>query len=236
MRTVSVRNLRSHKVRLTLTVISVLLGTAFVAGSFIFTDTLKKSFDTIFATSDKGIDARVQPSKSFAAGVPVSTIPVIEKVPGVRAVQPQVNAPIVLVDPKGKRIDTGGAPSVGSDWTSGNTVQEPPKLIRGHAPQRQDEIAINDSAAGKYHVDTGDRVKVVLPNTSIVTATIVGVYDISFDTGGFLGALFTPDQARSLFTDGRHYTAVDVAGDQGLSETTLAARIDKVLPASLEVK
>ena len=236
MRTVSVRNLLSHKVRLALTVISVLLGTAFVAGSFIFTDTLKQSFDTIFATSDRGIDARVQPSKSFAAGVPASTVPILEKVPGVRAVQPQVNAPIVLVDPNGKRIDTGGAPSVGGAWTTGQTVQEPPKLQQGHAPQHAGQIAINDSAASKYHVGIGDRVKVVMPNTDVVTATVVGVYDISFDTGGFLGALFTPDQARTLFTDGRHYSAVDVAGDPGVSETTLAARIDKIMPANLEVK
>ena len=230
------RNLRAHKVRLALTVISVLLGTAFVAGSFIFTDTLKQSFDTIFATSDKGIDARVQPSKSFAAGVPVSAVPLIEKVPGVRAVQPQVQADIVLVDPDGKRIDTGGAPSTGSDWTTGNTVQEAPKLVRGHAPEQANQIAVNDSAAGKYDVGIGDQVKVVLPNANVVNASIVGIYDISYDTGGFLGALFTPAQARALFTDGSHYPAVDVAGTPGVSETTLAARIDKVLPSSLEVK
>ena len=65
MRKVSLRNLRAHKVRLLLTLISVLLGTAFVAGSFVFTDTLKQSFDTIFATSDKGIDTRVQPTQGL---------------------------------------------------------------------------------------------------------------------------------------------------------------------------
>ena len=60
MRRVSLRNLAAHRVRLVLTVISVLLGTAFVAGSFIFTDTLSHSFTKIFDSADKGIDARVQ--------------------------------------------------------------------------------------------------------------------------------------------------------------------------------
>ena len=50
------RNLLAHKVRLLLTLISVVLGTAFVAGSFVFTDTLQHSFNTIFA------DARTRAS------------------------------------------------------------------------------------------------------------------------------------------------------------------------------
>ncbi|MDT4977886.1 MAG: putative transport system permease protein, partial [Pseudonocardiales bacterium] len=62
---VSVRNLKAHRVRLLLTVVSVMLGTAFVAGSFVFTDTLKHSFDKIFTTVDAGVDARVQPKHSY---------------------------------------------------------------------------------------------------------------------------------------------------------------------------
>src|SRR3954468_7350289 len=106
MTKVGLRNLRAHKVRLALTLISVLLGTAFVAGSFIFTDTLKQSFDTIFQTSDKGIDARVQATHGYQAGVPVNLMPTIAHVAGVRAVEPVIQAPAVLVDDAGKRVDT----------------------------------------------------------------------------------------------------------------------------------
>src|SRR3954467_3391541 len=98
MTKVGLRNLRAHKVRLALTLVSVLLGTAFVAGSFVFTDTLKHSFDTIFASSDKGIDTRVLPKDGFQAGVPTSLVTTIQRVPGVRAVQPDIDAPVVLVD------------------------------------------------------------------------------------------------------------------------------------------
>ena len=73
--TVSLRNLGAHKVRLALTVISVLLGTAFVAGSFVFTDTLKGSFNTIFDSSSKGIDTRVQAKHDYDPGVPTSARP-----------------------------------------------------------------------------------------------------------------------------------------------------------------
>ncbi len=236
MRRVSLRNLRAHKVRLLLTLISVLLGTAFVAGSFVFTDTLKQSFDTIFATSDKGIDTRVQPRKDFSAGVPAALVTKIRAVPGVDAVQPQIGAPVAVVDPKGKKIDTGGAPSQGGEWQTGRTVQDPPKLVGGRAPQRSGEVVVNDSAASKYHLHVGDQIKVVVPNAAVTTARIVGIYRVSFDTGGFLGALFSRDQAISLFTDGAHYSAVDVSAKAGVSEQTLTAAIAKVLPGDLEAK
>ena len=235
MTKVGLRNLRAHKVRLALTVVSVLLGTAFVAGSFVFTDTLKRSFDTIFATSDKGIDARVQPRHDYGRGVPLGTVAAIEKVPGVRAAEPEISGDLVLVDRTGKKVSTGGAPSVGSDWTDHAKVHDAPKLVRGHAPRQTGEIAVNDGAAKKYHLSVGEPVKVVV-DSSVSAARIVGVYDVSFDTGGYLGALFTRDQAMSLFTDGRHYATVDVAAAHGVSESTLAARLQRVLPADLEVK
>jgi putative ABC transport system permease protein len=235
MRTVSLRNLAAHKVRLALTLISVLLGTAFVAGSFIFTDTLKQSFDTIFATSDKGIDARVQATHGYQAGVPVGLLATIKGVPGVRAVEPVIGSSLVLVDDRGKRVDTGGAPSQGSAWTANPAIGEIPKIVDGHAPRRTGQVAVNDGAAGKYHVHVGEHVKLVV-NAAVVDATVVGVYDVSFDTGGYLGALLSRGQAMSLFTDGTHYNAVNVAAASGVSEKTLVARIERTLPTGLEAK
>jgi len=236
MTTVGLRNLRAHKVRLGLTIVSVLLGTAFVAGSFVFTDTLKKSFDTIFATSDKGIDAQVQPRHDYDRGVPIAAAAAIAKVPGVAAVQPNIDSDLVLVDGAGKKVSTGGAPSVGSDWSGRKQVHDPPKLLSGRAPARSGEIVVNEGAASKYHLAIGERVKVVVGDGAVTPVRIVGIYDVSFDTGGYLGALFTRSQAMALFTDGHHYQSVDVAAAAGVSEKTLAARLARVLPGGLEVK
>ncbi|HET8583758.1 MAG TPA: ABC transporter permease [Jatrophihabitans sp.] len=236
MRTVALRNLRAHKVRLALTVISVLLGTAFVAGSLVFTDTLKRSFDTIFSTSDKGIDARVQPRHGYDPGVPTSLVPALERVPGVRAVQPEIGSPIVLVDAHGKKVDTGGAPSEGAAWLGPDSVQAVPTIVSGHQPRHAGEIAVNQSAANRYHLTTGEQVKVVLPNAAVTRATIVGTYRVAYDTGGYLGALFARDQAMALFTDGRHYDAVDLAAQPGVSEQALTARVAAKLPSDLEAR
>jgi putative ABC transport system permease protein len=235
MRTVSLRNLRAHKVRLALTVISVLLGTAFVAGSFVLTDTLRGAFNTIFDSSDKGIDTRVRPQHSYDPGVPTSLVASIRAVPGAATVEPEITGTIVLVGPDGKKIQSNGAPSVGSAWAA-RSVNPVPGFQSGHAPQRPGEVAVNDGAATLHHLRTGDKVKVVVANARVVDATISGVYKVDFDTGGFIEARFTPAEAMRLFTDGTHYSAVDVAAASGVSEQTLTDRIATILPSGLEAK
>lgn len=85
MRKVSLRNLAAHKVRLVLTVLSVVLGTAFVAGSFVFTDTLQKTFDSIFDGTAQGVDVRVSAVEQGSSGVPIAGVDVLRNIDGVRA-------------------------------------------------------------------------------------------------------------------------------------------------------
>lgn len=235
MGTVARRNLSAHKVRLALTLISVLLGTAFVAGSFVFTDTLKSSFDKIFATGDAGIDSRVQPRHDYDPGVPMSVVPTIRDVPGAKAVAPQITGPIVLVKADGTKIQSNGAPSVGSNW-SHVSVSPPPAFVSGHGPTNAHQVAINNGAASQHDLHTGDQVKVVVQNAQVVNATVSGIYRINSDTGGYIGVLFSNAEALKLFTDGKHYSYVDVAAAPGVSEQTLTNRVDKVVPSYLEVK
>ncbi len=44
----ALRSLLQHKLRLSLTLLAVVVGVAFVAGTYIFTDSLKRSFDALF--------------------------------------------------------------------------------------------------------------------------------------------------------------------------------------------
>lgn len=107
MRKVSLRNLAAHKVRLALTVLSVVLGTAFVAGSFVFTDTLQKTFDSIFENTAQGVDVRVSMEERNTSGVPVEDVDKLAAVDGVRAVAPAVSGQIVLINADGGAVQTG---------------------------------------------------------------------------------------------------------------------------------
>src|SRR5947208_14731479 len=83
MRKVSLRNLAAHKVRLLLTILSVVLGTAFVTGSFIFTDTLGHTFHGLFANVAKGADVQVTGADDRGSGVPIAARDRTRAVPAV---------------------------------------------------------------------------------------------------------------------------------------------------------
>lgn len=137
MRKVALRNLAAHKVRLALTLLSVVLGTAFIAGSFVFTDTLQHTFDGIFANEAKGVDVRVSPKERQAQGIPNNVVDELAKYPGVRTVAPSVNGPVVLLDPAGKKaVQTGGAPTFGKSYLPpAKAVAEPEKFTRASHPR-----------------------------------------------------------------------------------------------------
>lgn len=229
------RNLAAHKVRLALTLISVLLGTAFVAGSFVFTDTLRHSFNTIFNTADAGVDTRVEPQHDYDPGVPFDVVNRIRAVPGAAVVEPVVTGPIVLVGPNGNKVQSNGAPSVGSNW-SDPSVDALPTFVSGHAPTTAHEVALNNGAADQHDVHTGDHVKVVVQSAQVVDATVSGIYRTPADTGGYVGVLFTRGEAVHLFSDGQHWSYVDVKAAPGVSEQTLTARVAQAMPNDLKVE
>ena len=57
---VSLRSFWEHKRRLISTIIAIVLGVAFMCGTFVLTDTLDKVFDDLFATGNAKVDAQVQ--------------------------------------------------------------------------------------------------------------------------------------------------------------------------------
>jgi putative ABC transport system permease protein len=235
MRKVSLRNLAAHKLRLALTVLSVVLGTAFVAGSFVFTDTLSNTFHGIFADVAKGVDVQVTAKESAGSGVPLADLDKIKAVPGVRAVEPQVESQIVLIGSNGKPVQGGGAPSVGQSFSPpAEHLGDPYRFIAGSAPAHDNEIALNKGALKLAKLNVGDRTKVLVPSVGTLEVTITGEYDTKSDTGGYIGALFNRAQAEKLFTDGKHVGVVNVAGN-GVSQTELRNRIAAALPG-LDVK
>ena len=59
MTAIALRNLGARKLRTFLTSLAIVLGVMMVAGTYILTDTINRSFDEIFTESNEGIDAVV---------------------------------------------------------------------------------------------------------------------------------------------------------------------------------
>ncbi|TQF65633.1 ABC transporter permease [Rhodococcus spelaei] len=230
MRKVSLRNLAAHKVRLALTVLSVVLGTAFVTGSFVFTDTLQKTFNGLFEDAAKGVDVRVSSPEDGSSGVPLTTLPTLQAVDGVRAVVPAVNGQIVLLGADKKPVQTGGAPSIGESYAPNSEhLGDPGPFVAGAPPSGPGQIALNVGGAGKAGLAVGDSTQVLVPAHGVLDVTVSGIYQPATDTGGFVGALFDATQAKELFTDGAHANYVDVAGD-GTSQEQMRERVAAALP------
>ncbi|MDV2476286.1 FtsX-like permease family protein [Rhodococcus zopfii] len=228
---VALRNIAAHKVRLLLTVLSVVLGTAFVTGSFVFTDTLQRTFDSIFADVAKGVDVRVGTEQSGASGVPVEDIDVVAAVPGVKAVVPAYRGGVIVLDSEGAAIQTGGAPAEGVAYLPPDrALGDPQTYVAGGPPAADGEIALNSSAATRGDLAVGDTTKVLTASSGILPVTVSGIYDVETDTGGYVGALFTEQQARDLFTDGRHVQYLDVASDGSVSPEELRDEVAAALP------
>src|SRR5258708_25540739 len=121
------KGLIAHKLRFVLTGIAVILGVAFISGTFVFTATIQQTFDDLIANIYKGTDAQVRGHEAFKNDqggpgvtprppIPASVEKVVDTAPGVEAAQGNVQIEYAqLVDHKGKAIGSPGqcAPAVG---------------------------------------------------------------------------------------------------------------------------
>jgi putative ABC transport system permease protein len=231
MRKVSRRNLSAHKIRLALTVLSVVLGTAFVAGSFVFTDTLKSTFTGIFADVGKGYEAQVTAKQDGSSGVPLADLNTIKTLPGVRTAVPGVGGQVVLIGSNGKSVQSGGAPTEGLAYRPpAQQLGDPVQFSAGQPPASDNQIALNIGAVKLSGLKLGDHTKVLVPSEGSVDVTLTGIYKTKTDTGGYVGVLFNADQAMKLFTDGAHVQSIQVAATSGVSQQELKARLQAALP------
>ncbi|WP_371859808.1 ABC transporter permease [Nocardia uniformis] len=232
MRKVALRNLAAHKVRLVLTVLSVVLGTAFIAGSFVFTDTLQRTFDNIFASQAQGVDVRISPESQQAIGIPLTVVDKVTAMEGVRTVAPGINGPVTLLK-DGKVVQTGGAPTFGEAYIPPDrAVADPPEFVEGTPPTRAGEVAINTGGAERAGLGVGDEATVVFPSKGPVEVTVSGIYEVggSGGTGGLIALQFDDAQARELFTDGKHVAYLDIAAQPGVNADQLRDEIATAMP------
>jgi putative ABC transport system permease protein len=69
----TLRGMLAHKVRLALTVASIALGVAFLAGTLVLTDTMHLAFDQLFGKVSAGTDAVVRAEAAYSQSEGIST-------------------------------------------------------------------------------------------------------------------------------------------------------------------
>ena len=237
----ALKNLWAYRKRLFTSALSVVLGISFLAGSFVFTDTLKGLFSDLFSSSVKGTDVQVRQTKAFGAAsddgpysdgrapVPVSLVGEVRKVPGVLAAEPTVKGYAQALNKKGKLIKTGGAPTFGYVWIA-DPVLSSYKLFSGKAPVADDEIAIDRSVVKSAKFKLGDSAKV---NTLVGIRTFKIVGEVTFGSSdsalGSSAVFFNQKVGQEVLLQPGFAQSILVRGEKGVSEDVLAKSVNSAI-------
>ena len=220
MTKVSVRNIAAHKLRLALTVLAVVLGTAFISGSLMFTNMLERTFDQAVSSRYDDIDVVVKPQQ----GKSVIAADVHEKLaadPRVARVAVDGSEAVVIADADANAIQTGAGESrVGIFYPDDAVVGPAFDITEGAGPSKQGEALLNAAGAENYGINVGDEIIVADPEGRN-TMTVTGLYTDELDQGASL-MLKVPESAfLEFYTNGRYVPGLAVAAAEGTSPAQL---------------
>ena len=232
----------AHRFRLLLTTFSVVLGVAFVAGTYVLTDTMERTFDDLFTDIARGVDVYVRAESSFddtgqisGERVPEEVLDTVSRVDGVAFAEGEVTGYAQIVDPEGEAITTQ-APTIGVSWPEHEGIGA--LVIRqGRGPERDGEVAIDAATAARYAFRVGDRVRILFqgPSEEFTVTGIAGFGEADNLAGATLAA-FEVETAQRVLGAGDAYDAIAVVGEGDVRPTDLrdriAARLDEGIEAT----
>ncbi|MGW8592804.1 ABC transporter permease [Dietzia sp. NPDC055877] len=228
---VSLRNIAAHKLRLLLSVLAVVLGTAFVTGSLVFTSTLKSTFDGLLEQGTADLSVMIEPDDPRGAGVPFEVADRLGEMPGVAAAMPEVSGTVVLFNADGTPYQSGGAPSEGLAWIDPEqAVGSSNEMVDGRTPAADGEVVLPEGVLEGAGLAIGDTAQVYTTSNGMIDVTVVGAYTSDTDVGGYVGVGFTSEQARALFSDGENASSVSVRAEEGVGQGELRDAIAAEYP------
>ncbi len=242
---VTIKGLMARKVRLLLTSIAVVLGVAFMSGTYVLTDTLGGVFDDLFSETTRDIDVIVRARQAFEPNaqdsgnsvanqrppVPDDLVSTVEGADGVVAAQGSVQGDALLIGKDGEAIQTGGAPTIGVSWGSSRRFDGALRLTRGQRPTSDGEVAIDESTAEDGGFRVGSEVRIVFNETPPETFRVTGIFRFG-DSGNLAGATlaaFEPETAQRVLNRVGEWDVIDVAGRPGLSQVQLRNNVAAAL-------
>ena len=254
----ALKSLLARKVRLFMSTFAVVLGVAFVAGTLVFTDTLNRSFTSLFASSVGDVvvepaDRALAPSGGpggtqaqrdalTARSIPASLVEELAELPGVARVDGNVlDAAVFVVDTQGKVLGTVGT-ALASNWTdapAGHGIVGL-QIVEGREPSAPGEVVLDASTARRSGHGLGSEVKLVTSTEAeVLDVEVVGIADFA-EGGSFSGATwvgFDTATAQDLFMDGRdRFTSLWVTADSGVSQEELRDTVRAALPEGVQAR
>jgi putative ABC transport system permease protein len=239
---VTLKGLLAHKLRLALTALAIVLGVTFIAGTFVLTDTLHNTFDTLFGNIYQNIDFQVRGVAQLGTGgtatrnsIPESLLAKVGAVPGVEAADGSVTGYAQYIAPDGKAVSTGGAPTLGLSFDPNQRISQL-RLTEGTRPTTPGQVVMDLGTAQKYGFKVGQQVRILLEGPTR-TFTIVGLarFGTADNLAGATIAAFDTPTAQALLGDVGTFDSINVVAQPGADKATVQRAIAHVLPRGVEV-
>jgi putative ABC transport system permease protein len=242
---VTFRGLAAKKFRLVLTSLAVVLGVAFMAGTFVLTDTLGNVFDDLFANTTRGVDAVVRakepfkPSNEQGGGevtrppVPDSLVDVVRGVDGVDLAQGNLQEAYALVTGTDGEAIINQAPTLGVAWyPQKRAVNQSLELVKGRQARTSNEVALDLKTFEDGGFKIGDKVRISFLTVPPREFDLVGSFLFGGKKDGLAGATiaaFEPTTAQELMNRTGEWDIIEARADSGVSQTELRDRIQTTL-------
>lgn len=226
----SVRSIMAHKLRLLLSVVAVMLGTAFVAGSMMFTASLNAVFDSTVEDTFAGVDAVITPDPAAImaevaqnpdaadslGGIRRSLLDELRNDPEIKNVVIQDGVRLMLADANRKPYQTrNGRVRVVPWYDENSAVGVGNRLITGSLPENPDQVLLNKQAAQTYNIKVGDTVVVIDPQNQR-NMTVTGIFapaKASAELGANITLAIPETDFLDQYTDGKTVKSLAVSGN-----------------------
>ncbi|MBM3658221.1 MAG: FtsX-like permease family protein [Actinobacteria bacterium] len=240
----TLRGLFAKKFRLVLTSIAIVLGVAFMAGTFVLTDTLGSVFDNLFANTTKGVDAVVRAKEPFKASnqagggeqtrppVPGSLVDTVQDAKGVDLAQGNILGYALVTGTDGEAVQNQ-APTFGTPWRSpSESVNQSSEIVEGRAPRAPDEVALDLKTFEEGKFRLGDTARISFLTVEPRELEVVGAFLFGGKRDGLVGATlaaFEPETAQEVMNRVDQWDVIEVKADAGVSQTEVRDNIRRAL-------
>lgn len=236
----SLKGVAANKVRYWLTALAILIGVAFVTGTLVFTDTIRDTFNSLFADIYQGTAAVVRghqfgSTPTFAPQrdrIPERLLGPVERAPGVQAAALSVTGYAQLVGSDGKPIGNpgAGAPTLGAAWTPVRALSQAHLLPGGHPPRTSSQVVIDKRSADVGHLRVGQRVTVLTQHPpERYTITGIVLWGTADSPLGATLAYFDLPTAQRLLGQPGTVDEIDVQATPGTSQEQVVHNLRRTL-------
>lgn len=243
----TIKSLLARRVRLGLTALSVVLGVAFMAGTYVLTDTTTHAFDQLIAQGTSSIDVVVRSrlayddiSQTGGGGggqrtpFRASVLSDVRSVPGVEQAQGIVSGYAQLVDPAtGKAIGSFGPPTIGTSWS---TIGGTWTIKHGHPPSGPDQVVVDTETADRYGLTVGEQLEILFqgPPRELTIVGLAGYAEGNTSLFGATISFFDLPTAQSVLQRQGKFDEIDVVAAPGTDAAGLRQQIQRTLPPGVE--